>query len=139
MSIRIKLLSALEKCFTDEILYTKASIDSGSCLRGEDYHFTIAYTADNLPGWILAESATLVCRSDLDVSFERVEQLPVRFPCHPARFDDNYLRRTPGLYPDLLIPMDVGETVLAPRNYISSIYDKTGIHDRAKLIVAMKG
>lgn len=25
------------------------------------------------------------------------------------------------------------------KNYISSIYDKTGIHDRAKLIVAMKG
>lgn len=122
MSIRIKLLSALEKCFTDEILYTKATIDSGSCLRGEDYHFTIAYTADNVPGWLLAESATLVCKSDLNVSFERVEQLPVRFPCHPARFDDNYLRRTPGLYPDLLIPMDIGETVLVPRNYISSIY-----------------
>ena len=25
------------------------------------------------------------------------------------------------------------------KNYISSIYEKTGIHDRAKLIVAMKG
>ncbi|MDE7326253.1 MAG: response regulator transcription factor [Lachnospiraceae bacterium] len=25
------------------------------------------------------------------------------------------------------------------KNYISSIYDKTGIHDRAKLVVAMKG
>lgn len=25
------------------------------------------------------------------------------------------------------------------KNYISSIYDKTGIHDRAKLIVAIKG
>jgi DNA-binding NarL/FixJ family response regulator len=25
------------------------------------------------------------------------------------------------------------------KNYISSIYDKTGIHDRVKLIVAMKG
>ena len=24
------------------------------------------------------------------------------------------------------------------KNYISSIYDKTGIHDRSKLIVAMK-
>ena len=25
------------------------------------------------------------------------------------------------------------------KNYISSIYDKTGIHDRAKLIVTIKG
>ena len=25
------------------------------------------------------------------------------------------------------------------KNYISSIYDKTGIHDRAKLVVAIKG
>ena len=25
------------------------------------------------------------------------------------------------------------------KNYISSIYDKTGIHDRAKLIVSIKG
>ena len=83
MSIRIKLLSSLEKCFTDESLYTKTEITSASCLRGEDFHFTLAYTADNVSGWLLADSAELVCNSKLDVSFERIEHLPVRFPCHP--------------------------------------------------------
>lgn len=122
MSIHIKLLSALEKCFTDEMLYTKKAISSASCLRGEDFHFTLAYTADHIAGWLLADSAELICNSELDVSFERIEHLPVRFPCHPTRFDDNYLRRTPGLYPDLLIPMEIGETVLVPRGYVFSIY-----------------
>ncbi len=122
MSIRIKLLSSLEKCFTDESLYTKTEITSASCLRGEDFHFTLAYTADNVSGWLLADSAELVCNSKLDVSFERIEHLPVRFPCHPTRFDDNYLRRTPGLYPDLLIPMEIGETVLVPRGAVFSIF-----------------
>ncbi len=122
MSIRIKLLSSLEKCFADESLYGKTAFSAASCLKGEDFHFTLAYTADNIVGWLLADSASLVCHSKLSVSFERIEHLPVRFPCHPTRFDDNYLRRTPGLYPDLLIPMSVGETVLIPRGIVSSIY-----------------
>lgn len=122
MSIKIKLLSSLEKCFTDEMLWNKNAISSGSCLIGEDFHFTLAYTAENVPGWLLCDSATLVCESELAVSFERIEHVPVRFPCHPNRFDSNYLRRTPGIYPDLLMPVEIGAPIMVPSGSVFSIY-----------------
>ena len=122
MSIHIKILSSLEKCFMDESLESKNSITNISCLRGEDIHFTLAYTSDKDRGWILCEYATLFCESKLKVSFERIEHMPVRFPCYPSRNDDGYLRKKPGMYPDLLIPMEIGETVQVPTNLLFSIY-----------------
>ncbi len=127
MSLQIKLLSSLEKCFIDETIGSKPALTHASVLRGEDFHFTLAYTAEDVPGWLLCKYAKLVCRSELDVSFERIEHMPVRFPCYPTRNDDNYLRKTPGLYPDLLIPMEKGENVQIPYNLLFSIYGTVNV------------
>ena len=122
MSVQIKLLSSLEKCFMDETLESKPSLTYASTLRGEDFHFTIAYTTYGNPGWLMCKYGKLICRSDLNISFERIEHLPVRIPCYPARSDDNYLRKKAGLYPDLLIPMEIGEDVQIAYNMLFSIY-----------------
>ena len=122
MSVQIKLLSSLEKCFTDETLSQKPALLRASCLRGEDFHFTLAYAACDIPAWRLCEYGTLVCESELSVSFERIEHVPVRIPCYPDRNDENYLRKKPGLYPDMLVPMDVGETVQISSSLLLSIY-----------------
>lgn len=111
MSTQIKILSSLEKCFTDEDLAQKTKLEKASCLRGEDFHFTLAYTAQDMSAWRLCEYGTLMCKSQLAVSFERIEHVPVRMPCYPERNDENYLRKKAGLYPDLLIPIGAGETV----------------------------
>ena len=110
--IKIKILSSLQKCFMDESLLEKSALKNGSALKGEDYHFVLAYTAVGAHGGRLCRDAALICRSELDISFERIEHMPVRFPCYPKQNDDFYLRKKPGLYPDLLIPMEIGETVL---------------------------
>ena len=122
MSVQIKILSSLEKCFTDETLAQKKALSGASCLRGEDFHFTLAYTACDVPGWGLGKYAALVCESTLEVSFERIEHMPVRFPCYPTRNDEDYLRKKAGLYPDLLIPMEAGETVQIPAGALFSVY-----------------
>ena len=120
--VQIKILSSLQKCFMDETLIDKPSLKNASALKGEDYHFILAYTAVGAHGGRLCRNASLVCRSELGVSFERIEHVPVRFPCYPKQNDDFYLRKRPGLYPDLLIPMEVGETVLIPNGLTFSIY-----------------
>lgn len=122
MATKIKLLSSLEKCFLDEDINEKSAISRASCLRGEDFHFTLAYTGYNDRGWLLCDYGELICRSALKVSFERVEHVPVRIPCYPERNDDGYLRKKPGLYPDLLIPMEVGEAVQMLKGSLCSIY-----------------
>ena len=122
MSTQIKILSSLEKCFLDESIEQKPALKEASCLRGEDFHFTLAYTAQKDGGWNLCRYGELICRSVLDVSFERIEHVPVRIPCYPERNDDNYLRKAPGLYPDLLIPMEEGEAVQVIKGSLCSIY-----------------
>ena len=132
MSTQIKILSSLEKCFTDEVLSEKKALMGASCLRGEDFHFTLAYTAESNEGWNLCEYGSLLCRSELEVSFERIEHIPVRFPCYISRSDADYLRKTPGLYPDLLLPMSVGEAVQIPKGLLFSIYGTVKVPESAK-------
>lgn len=48
----------------------------------------------------------------------QVECLPSDFPCYERR-DAYYLRDQPGLYPDLLSPLEAGEIVPLPRQYQS--------------------
>lgn len=132
MSTQIKILSSLEKCFLDEKLEAKPALAGASALRGEDFHFTLAYTTETDGGWTLCRYGELICRSALDVSFERIEHVPVRIPCYPERNDDNYLRKTPGLYPDLLIPMEVGEAVQVIKGSLCSIYGTVHVPETTK-------
>ena len=122
MSIHIKILSSLEKCFTDESIDSKPKLSHISCLRGEDVHFTLAYTSLGMPGWRLCEYGKLACESKLEVSFERVENVPVRIPCYPNRADGGYLRKKAGIYPDLLVPMDIGDDVQIVSEQLYSVY-----------------
>ena len=127
MSTQIKILSSLEKCFLDEDINKKKPLSAASCLRGEDFHFTLAYTAENNEGWNLCEYGKLICRSPLRISFERIEHVPVRIPCYPERNDENYLRKKAGLYPDLLIPMETGEAVQIIKGSLCSVFGTVSV------------
>lgn len=133
MSISLKAVPSYEKCFFDEDFDAKPSLVRACCLRGEEFHFEVVMTAREVPAWLLGEPARLACRSPLAdvITFERIENVPVRFPCYPLRSDEDYLRRTPGLYPDLLIPMSPGEWLEAPMQGLSSLYVTVQVPERA--------
>lgn len=124
MSVIIKAVPSYEKCFFDESLDTKQTLESASCLRGEEFHFEVVFTTEDSPAWLLGEVVTLAVKSPLaeEITFERVEQVPVRFPCYPLRSDEDYLRKTPGLYPDLLVPVCPGDPVEVPFRALASLY-----------------
>lgn len=129
MSVAIKIVPSYEKCFLDESIEKKPSLVRPSCLKGEEFHFVIAYTTEDSPAWLLGEVTTLAVRSPLAefLRFERVEQVPVRFPCYPKRADEDYLRREPGLYPDLLVPLRPGDPVEVPYHALGSLYGTADI------------
>ena len=132
MSTEIKILSSLEKCFLDEDINKKPALSVASCLRGEDFNFTLAYTAQKDGGWNLCRYGELICRSSLEVTFERIEHVPVRIPCYPERNDENYLRKKAGLYPDLLIPMNIGEAVQMIKGSLCTIYGTAHVPESTK-------
>ncbi|MBR3715069.1 MAG: DUF4091 domain-containing protein [Clostridia bacterium] len=110
MEIIAKPISSLEKCFLDENIDSKREINSLSALTGETLCFQVAYTiSPNLP---TADCAVVYLHVDSPlkdlVKASKIESVPVRMPTYTACKDENYLRKTPGLYPDLMIP--IGET-----------------------------
>jgi len=92
-------LSSLEKVFSDEAPQS-APFPGCSYLRGEEISFQVAFCADGdaelLPE-VQAEGARCECFV--------VEEIPSSLPCY-VDSDEFFLRKTPGLYPDLLRPMN---------------------------------
>lgn len=123
MAILMKAIPSHEKCFWDEKFDEKPALTRGSVLGGEEFYYEIAYTSDN-PADSPKATLSLIVDSPLAdlVSVQTVEQVPVRVPCYLNAKDDNYLRTTPGLYPDLLRPMKPGEWVFIPYVELKSLF-----------------
>ena len=125
MPILMKPVSAMEKCFMDEAYESKKAISAGTALRGEEFCFEIAYTSDE-PGHHPKATFTLAVESPIAeyVTVSKVEQVPVRVPCYRWA-DDNYLRKEPGMFPDLLAPAKPGTLVFVTYGELKSLLDRT--------------
>lgn len=99
INYEMKLLSSLEKVFSDETPVYKPECLVLSSLWGETVSFQAAYTGD----CFMRERLQVQVISDLEkwVRVRTVEQVPVGRATNGI-VDDNYLKTTSGLYPDLL-------------------------------------
>ncbi len=98
--LQTRLLSSLEKVFADEQLQASAS-RSATCLRGEVFSFQLAYCARS---HLRDLTVAVECDLQRHIQVRAVSLVPSEFP--GGRFDENVLRTTPGLYPDLLMPLE---------------------------------
>jgi len=130
MPVLMKAIPATEKCFLDESIHDKPLMTHASCLRGEEFHFFMAYTADD-PQYSPKVSLTLDTESVLPITVESVSHVPVRMPCYPGNPDENYLRKTPGLFPDLLQPLKNGDRVFAAYNQLHTLFITVKIPETA--------
>jgi len=91
-------LSSLEKVFSDEAPGAEP-FPGCTFLRGEEFSFQVAFCSDadaELLPEVQAEGARCECFL--------VEEIPSSLPCY-ADSDEFFLRKTPGMYPDLLRPI----------------------------------
>lgn len=121
--ITVKTISALEKCFIDENINDKPEYKKGSVLKNERFSYQICFCSDTeLPG------GKLVCRTEVDSPLEKyitvstVHNVPSLMPVFREWNDDYYLRKEPGLYPDLLIPVDSAPNVYVASNQLQSLW-----------------
>ncbi|MBE6642854.1 MAG: DUF4091 domain-containing protein [Clostridia bacterium] len=102
----LKIISGLEKCFIDQSIEEKKQIKRISMLANERLSFQLAFSAETP----LYRRCAFKCNLELEspireyIKLESVEQVPVKMPVYKDQNDDNYLRKEPGLYPDLLLP-----------------------------------
>jgi hypothetical protein len=123
MKLTVKTVSSLEKCFLDEDINKKREISSLSALCGETLSFQIAYyneISDN-PNDTLCYLKVSSPISNI-VKVSKIESVPVRFATYANCTDKNYLRKTPGLYPDLLIPMNSDYELHIPAHHLGSLW-----------------
>ena len=115
-----KLVSSLEKPFLDSSLSDYPSLESLSALQHERVHFQVLYTLSEP----VSRSVRLHVRCDAPVSvtLRALDSVPVRFPIYPFVQDPQYLRRTPGLYPDCLSPLQYDSTVAALYGQLQSVW-----------------
>ena len=100
MAFEIKLTSSLEKIFGDTDIKTVQELDEISGLRGERVSFQLVCRATGV-------GRSLRVRAELSGPFEdtaiyEVGQVPCRLPAYEGH-DANYLRVTPGMFPDPLL------------------------------------
>lgn len=102
-------VSALEKVFIDEQPAPYPQHIPLTALKNELISFQIAATWTK-PCLQQRKLLWVDISCPLPFTLRRVEQVPVRYPCQPES-DNNYLRKTPGLYPDALSVVDMGKPV----------------------------
>lgn len=117
----LKLVSSLEKCFLDEDIAEKSEYLKGSCLKNEIFRFGCCYTSKVLCD--TRRTAILNIESPIKeyINVRKVESVGVQLPVCRTNCDDDYLRKTPGLYPDLLVPVPQDNRLLLT-NVLKSLY-----------------
>ena len=109
------LTSSLEKGFVDQTPADFSAIEAATMLKNQHYSCQLML---RIPANERGMRVTLTLGGDAApyAKWYNVRQVPVLFPCYgPDSTDDNYLRKTPGLYPDLLEPPHYGGRIqLAP-------------------------
>ncbi len=102
------LISSLDKVFLDSNLNEFAPIRSANVYRKGILSLQIAMTETNP---LAAHRRFFKISADgIDesaVTFRTVEHIPSYMPAYPNNFDTGYLRTAPGLFPDMLAPMQM--------------------------------
>lgn len=106
-----KIVSSLEKCFIEDLPKKKKRLGSLTAYKNEKFAFQLCYRMSGVPSQFRGFASVSV-ESDIGFSVRTVEQVPVLMPVFPAMSDDDYLKKTPGLYPDPLLPLHHGGTAV---------------------------
>ncbi len=129
--IKLKVISSLEKVFIDDDFNKYPALSKISALRGERLSLELIYTYDKVNSPYMHGSA----RPHLNIEGElseyttvrEVHCVPVTKPINNAGTDDNYLRTSPGLFPDLLLPLRYGGAIRIAPDYLNSAWVEISI------------
>ena len=120
-TVKIRPISALEKCFFDDSLDEKIVYTNATALTGERFSYQIALLLDEMPmGGKQVVHYKLESDLQDQIRIARVDHVPSMMPAYPEQ-DENYLRTEPGLYPDLLRPISQEDRIYLVSGRLSSV------------------
>ena len=123
--LKTKLVSSLEKVFIDDKIDSFPTADSITVLKGERLSVQLLYIDEgpdySMP-WRTLVDLNLGGSLAEYVTVRDVRNVPIDRPVNPEKYDDQYLRTTPGIYPDLLTPLRYGGKVVPGRDKLRSLW-----------------
>ena len=140
---RTKIISSQDKPFIDQSIEEFSSLERISALMGERLSFQLIYTDEGKKQLPTRPFAKVIIDGELAryATARDVRLVPVDRPVNPAKFDDQYLRTTPGIYPDLLTPLRYGGRVCPGINKLRSVWVEVeipeGFSGESKLTVTL--
>ena len=122
-NLQMKAMSSLEKCFLDDKLAKKQETTSFTILRDQPLAYQIGVFCSDRVGNSMNTRANVRLSGALApyATVRQVISVPNHFPC-TARADENYIRRTPGLYPDLLRPLHYHDALTLYPGYLHTLW-----------------
>ncbi len=124
--LKTKIVSSQEKIFLDDSIETFGTLDKISALRGESVSVQLLYVDTEDTGEYLPRRpfCDLTLGGELApyASARDVRWVPVDRPTVPGTDDGNYLRLTPGVYPDVLTPLRYGGKLCPSRDKLRSVW-----------------
>ena len=128
--IKMKPMSTLEKCFLDEHIDDKQEMTDFIVLRGQPLCYQVGVYFENPTARNRGDRCTVRLEGPLAefATVRTVVSVPNHFPCF-AGADRNYLRRTPGLYPDLLRPLHYQHGLTIFPNHLHTLWVEVNLPD----------
>lgn len=130
--LKTKIVSSQEKIFIDDHIEVFAALDKISVLQGErlSFQFLSTYSStEKTPELYRQSRIPLRLQGELSsfATLRQVRQVPVTLPCYPDNRDEHFLRTTPGLYPDLLTPLQYNGSVTVQPDALCSVWVEINI------------
>lgn len=110
--------SALTKARLDDNINAFTPQTGATALRGDKHFFSVLIKGVSIHNGLRLNMEIDSPLKECITSYV-VDQIPVRQPCYPDRFDSDYLDTKPGLFPDLLRP---ATAVYATSASLSQLY-----------------
>ena len=116
MKCELKVLSRLEKVFFDKFIELPEHT-TGSMLKNEIYSFQLAAWGEHENSLLQRLECEIKVESELEpyIQIKQIEYVPSLLPGYIEGTDDDYITKTPGLFPDPLQTIKDGKIELANR------------------------
>ena len=123
--LKTRLVSSQVKAFSDESVESYKPLERLSALLGERISCQLLYqfVREESDGGFYGYNCIPTLSGELAkyATVRRVCHVPVVYPVTP-KHDENYLRTTPGVYPDLLVPLSYEGKFRAVYNCLDSLW-----------------
>ena len=124
ISLQMKLVSSLEKCFLDDAMETKTEKTRFVMFGNEKLSLQVMYRAQVQDEGIANYTCPFRLGGTLApyASVRLVANIPNQYPTYNVSPGGEFLRTEPGLYPDLIRPLPYHDRISLPHNQTHALW-----------------